>query len=171
MCPYKNSSVKVIGLCKRGKETSKWTTGHVHALNHACGWRGQTPEMSSQSSTANQKEMRVRKWKVSMMETDLPRAKEEEGNDGNSCCRMSMTVKMRNRFQYLLDLPVTGWNFVDLAMLNPFEFQHSVACLIHQPFWSRIFGWRHPMYAPAVYEFVTSLEVIGRSGNLRSPTI
>nr|GMD89620.1 uncharacterized protein LOC109184064 [Ipomoea batatas] len=82
------------------------------------------------------------------METDLPRAKEEEGNEGNSCCRMSMTVKMRNRFQYLLDLPVTGWNFVDLAMLNPFQCQHSVDCLIHQPFWSRIFGWRHPTNFP-----------------------
>jgi len=126
--------------------------------------------MSSHSSTANHEEIRARKGKTPMIETELTEPKEER-NERVVENRIFLTEEQQRRFEYAVYLPIASWKFIDLATLNPFQCRNSLACLIHQPFWSKIFGWRHSTYIPTVFEFVATLEVTGKTGDLKSPTI
>nr|GMC69094.1 hypothetical protein Iba_chr03aCG3460 [Ipomoea batatas] len=71
--------------------------------------------MSSQSSTANQEEMRAKKGKASMTETKLPKPK-EEGNEGSSA--LGYQARMEWTEEIMKKAAKTPLSLKDLSTLN-----------------------------------------------------
>lgn len=90
--------------------------------------------MASQESSIHQRETRARKGKAPMEEPSVRVPKEEYEEVEAANGELIMSQRMRAHFRYLLQRPVIQWNYIDLSILNSFQYRQGVERLIRQAY-------------------------------------